>query len=205
MFALTVSLPFIASRYTGPPVYFVGTHETHPGPLDDGRYHGAFQDIRIELRRLFWAGPVPLAPFASASFPTHDYETVGEAVPGRHRRDYQLGANVGLDLDRVLTGSYVHARYAFASAEQIDNFPFIRSNVDVEVGYPLTQRVLVRALMNRQIRHRGPSLAELTPDWENHDRFIAPSYFNVGGGASISVSKSTDIYALPSGLMKQFP
>src|SRR6476619_5763009 len=37
--ALTLTLPLIASKYTGPPVYFVGGHETHPGPLDDGSYH----------------------------------------------------------------------------------------------------------------------------------------------------------------------
>ena len=84
---LIVSLPFIASKYTGPPVYFVGTHLTHPGPLDDGQYHAAFQDVRVEGRRLFRAGPVGFAPFVGASFPTHNYETVGEAVPGRHRRD----------------------------------------------------------------------------------------------------------------------
>ena len=57
--ALTVNLPFIASKYTGPPVYFVGGVETHPGPLDDGTYHGAFQDFRVDVRRLFWAGPIP--------------------------------------------------------------------------------------------------------------------------------------------------
>ena len=101
---LTVNLPFIASKYTGPPIYFVGGIETHPGPLDDGTYHGAFQDVRVEVRRLFWAGPIPVAPFIGASFPTHDYETVGEAVPGRHRRDLQIGANVGINLDRLLSG-----------------------------------------------------------------------------------------------------
>src|SRR5687768_8728044 len=32
--SLTVGLPLIASKYTGPDVYFVGNVETHPGPLD---------------------------------------------------------------------------------------------------------------------------------------------------------------------------
>jgi hypothetical protein len=58
--AVTVNLPFIGSKYTGPPVYFVGGVETHPGPLDDGTYHGAFQDLRVDVRRLFWAGPIPV-------------------------------------------------------------------------------------------------------------------------------------------------
>jgi hypothetical protein len=193
---LIVSLPVIASKYIGQPAYFVGPYETHPGPLDDGKYHAAFQDVRVEARRLFWAGPVTLAPFVGASFPTHNYETVGEAVPGRHRRDFQVGSNAGLDLDRILSGSYVQARYAYATAERVNNFPFTRSNIDLEVGYAATARLTVRGLMNQQIRHQGPSLDELAADWVNHDRFIAPSYLDLGGGVSLSVTGSIDVYAL---------
>jgi hypothetical protein len=177
-------------------VYFVGTHETHPGPLDDRTYHGAFQDVRLEVRRLFWAGPVPIAPFVGVSFPTHQYETVGEAVPGRHRRDLQVGANIGIDLDRVLPGSYLQGRYAYATAERVNDFPFTRSNIDVEGGYAIVSRVVTRGLIGRQIRHQGPTLGELAPDWEHHDRFIAPSYLNLGGGVSVSATGSMDVYAL---------
>lgn len=190
-----VNLPFIASKYTGPPVYFVGGVETHPGPLDDGTYHGAFQDLRVEVRRLFWAGPIPVAPFIAASFPTHDYETVGEAVPGRHRRDLQIGANIAADLDRFLAGAYVHGRYGYATAQRIEGFAFTRSNVDVEIGFPIASRFVLRALAGWQIRHQGPSVQELTVDWEHHDRFIAPSYTNLGVGASVPI-RGVDVYAL---------
>ncbi len=193
---LTVSLPFIASKYTGPPSYFVGTHLTFPGPLDDGTYHAAFQDLRIEVRRQIWAGPVALAPFVGVSFPTHDYETVGEAVPGRHRNDLQFGTNVGADLDGLLSGLYVQGRYAYGIAERVNNFPFTRSNIDLEGGYAIVPRVVIRGLMDQQIRHQGPSIDELAADWVNHDRFIAPSYVNLGGGMSVSVTRSTEISAL---------
>jgi hypothetical protein len=192
---VTVSLPFIASKYTGPPVYFVGGVETHPGPLDDGAYHGAFQDVRIDGRWLFWVGPIPVAPFVGASFPTHDYETVGEAVPGRHRRDLQAGANVGINLDRVTTGAYAHGRYAYGTAQEIEGFSFTRSNVDLEIGWPLTSHFVIRGLAGWQIRHDGPSVRELTVDWEHHDRFIAPSYTNLGVGASVPIG-GMDVYAL---------
>jgi len=192
---LTVNLPFIASKYTGPPVYFVGGVETHPGPLDDGTYHGAFQDLRVEVRRLFWAGPIPVAPFIGATFPTHEYETVGEAVPGRHRRDLQIGANVGVNLDRVLAGAYAHGRYSYAAAQRIEGFAFTRSNVDVEIGVPLPSRVVLRGFAGWQIRHQGPSVQELTVDWEHHDRFIAPSYTTLGVGASVPIG-GVDVYAL---------
>jgi hypothetical protein len=178
---LLVSVPFIASKYTGPPSYFVGPFLTYPGPLDDGSYHAAFQDVRVELRR---------------SFPTHDYETVGEAVPGRHRWDLQAGASAGVDLDRLLPGSYAHLRYAFGRMQEVNNFPFTRSNIELEVGAAATSRLVVRGLANWQIKHSGPSLAQLAPDWVNHDRFIAPSYVNLGGGPSLSLTRSTDLFAL---------
>ena len=194
-FGLTVSLPFIASKYTGPPSYSVGPYITYPGPLDDGSYHGAVQDLRIEARRLWWAGPVAFAPFVGFSFPTHDYETVGEAVPGRHRRDLQLGVSAAVVLDRFAPGSYFQVKYAYGTMERINDIPFTRSNIDVEGGVG-AGRVLFRGLMASQIRHEGPSLDQLAPDWVNHDRFIAPSYLNLGGGASVSLTESADVYAL---------
>jgi hypothetical protein len=194
-FGLTVSLPFIASRYTGPPSYNVGPYITYPGPLDDGSYHGAVQDLRIEIRRLWWAGPVAFAPFAGFSFPTHDYETVGEAVPGRHRRDLQLGVSAAVGLDRFAPGSYFQVKYAYGTMERVNDIPFTRSNIDVEGGVA-AGRVLFRGLIASQIRHEGPSLDQLAPDWVNHDRFIAPSYLNLGGGASLSLTESADVYAL---------
>ena len=151
--------------------------------------------MHIEARRLFWAGPIPVAPFIGATFPTHEYETAGEAVPGRHRRDFQIGTSVGLNLDRVLSSTYAQGRYGYATAQGIEGFPFTRSNVDVEVGCPAGSRVVLRGLAAWQVRHRGPSVQELTVDWENHDRFIAPSYTNVGGGISVPVG-GADVYAL---------
>jgi hypothetical protein len=194
---LVVSLPFIASKYTGPPVYFVGGIPTFPGPLDDRSYHGALQDLRIEARRLFATGPVALAPFLGVSFPTHAYETHGEAVPGRHRRELQLGASAGADLDRLVPRTYVHVRYAYLAAEREHGFPSVRSTIELEGGHAVTSRLGLRGLTSWQIRHKGPTIQELAADdWPGHDRFIVPSYFNVGGGMSLSVTRSTEIYAV---------
>jgi hypothetical protein len=108
---LSFSLPIVSAKYTGPrPSYFVGPFETFPGPLDDGSYHGAIQDFRVELRRVFFTGPIAVTPFIGGALPTHQYETIGEAVPGRHRRELQLGANAGVGLDRFARGAYVPTR-----------------------------------------------------------------------------------------------
>ena len=137
--------PSLWSKYTGPDVYFVGGVETHPGPLDDRTYHGAFQDLQLEVRRLLWAGPIPVAP----SSPRRSRLTItrqSEKVPGRGRRDLQLGASIGVNFDRLLGGAYAHGRYGCMTAQRIQGFAFTRSNVDVEVGAPVGSRVVVRGL-----------------------------------------------------------
>jgi hypothetical protein len=192
----SVSLPFIASKYTGPPSYFVGPFETFPGPLDDGSYHAAFQDLRVEARRMFLTGPLALTPFIGGLFPTHDYETVGEAVPGRHRRELQLGASASVRLDPFLGDGSVHVRYLYAAAERVNNFPYTRSNIDFEGDHAVVSRVALRGLARLQVSHRGPTLAELEPDWVNHDRFIAPNYLELGGGTSVTLAQSADVYVL---------
>jgi hypothetical protein len=78
----------------------------------------------------------------------------------------------------------------------VHDFPFTRSNIDVEGGYGATSRVALRGLVSWQIAHKGPTLQELEQDWRNHDRFIAPSYLNIGGGASLTLMPSADIFAL---------
>ena len=196
-FALTVSLPFMATKYTGPQEYFVGGIATHPGPLDDGEYHAAFQDVRLEARRVCWAGPVAFAPLASVLIPTHDYETRGEAVPGRHRRELQVGVTAGADLNRIIPRTYVHGRYALAAAERLHGFSSIRSIVDVEGGFDVSRLIGLRGLASWQIRHKGPTIAQLAADdWLRHDRFIVSSYFNLGGGVTFSMTRNTELHAL---------
>ena len=193
-FGLTVGLPYIRSKYTGPDIYFVGGIPTTPGPLDDGLYHGAFQDLHAEARRRFEFTRVAVAPFGGITIPTHEYETQGEAVPGRHRTDFQIGASVGTDLGKWLPSTYVHGRYALAASEKIDDIPAVRSNIDLEGGYDVARRWTLKGLVDWQIRHKGPTIAELVAHgWTTHDRFIVSSYTNVGGGVTIRVRRSTEL------------
>jgi opacity protein-like surface antigen len=195
-FGLVVALPLIASRYTGPPVYLVPPGiETHAGPLDNGQYHAALQDMRIELRRMFETGPVVVAPFAAFTFPTHDYETQGESVPGRHRKELQVG--VGATTFAV-PRTELHGRYAYATLERANGFDHKRSNIDVDGDVAVTSRVSVQGLIGLQLGHHPPSTLALKQLglWDVHDRLINASSLHVGGGASFALTRTVDIYAL---------
>jgi len=193
---LTVSLPFIGTKYTGPNEYFVGGIETHPGPQDDRQYHATFQDVRIEARRLWWAGPLAIAPLAAVILPTHDYETHGEAVAGRHRKELQVGATAGADLNRILPRTYAYGRYSLNSAERLHGFPSVTSTINVEGGVDASSWLGITGLATWQMRHKGPTIPELAhDDWGGHDRFIVSSYFNLGGGVALFLTRNTELHA----------
>jgi hypothetical protein len=190
-FGVSIELPYIRSKYTGPGIYFVGGFPTTPGPLDDRSYHGAFQDLHIEGRRMFAFRHVALAPLAGLTVPTHAYETRGEAVPGRHRTDFQFGASAGTEFS---PSTYAHARYALAASEKTEGFPSVRSNIDLEAGYDVIRRCTFRGLASWQVRHRGPTLPTLfAHGWDTHDRFIVSNYTNIGGGVSFRIKKATEL------------
>jgi hypothetical protein len=194
--ALVIGVPFIASKYTGSPSYFVAGIETFPGPLDDGQYHGAVQDFRVEIRRLFMAGQVAVTPFAGGSVPSHDYETRGEAVPGRGRFELQVGASVGLPLDRLLPGTHLHVRYGLGAAPRENGYSAVRSLIDLEGGVNVLPRVGLRGILAWQLRNKGPLAPQLAADWANHDRYIVGNFFNAGAGLAILMTPSLEVSAV---------
>ena len=159
-FALTISLPYVATKYTGPDEYTV-KYVVHPGPLDDRTYHGTLQDLHIEARRVCWVKSVAIAPVVAVTIPTHDYATHGEAVPGRHRRELQVGVTAGADLNRILPRTYAYGRYAVASAERIDGFSSVTSNLSLDGGVDATSFLSLRGIATWQFRHKGPTVDEL--------------------------------------------
>ena len=193
---VTVSLPFIASKYTGPPVYFVGGVETHPGPLDDGSYHGAFQDVRVEVRRLFWAGPIAVAPFIGASFPTHNYETVGEAVPGPSPPRLSDWRECRQSISIASLARRVRPRtLRIRTAQQIEGFAFTRSNIDVERRLP--DHVTRRA--PRDLLAADPPSRAIAPGTVRRlgkSRSIHRAELHQCGRGRVGSDRGNDVYAL---------
>ena len=201
--ALSVSLPFIASKYTGSPAGSAfGPLVLPVGPLDDGRYHGAFQDWRFELRyRTVSTRAVSLTPFVALAVPSHRYETSGEAVPGKHRRETLVGVNGGVPFEAFLRGAYIHARYSYAVVQRVRGARLNRSNVDIEGGAAIIPRVTLRGVSAWHIAHDHGSIAfeDALHDpalWRIHDREVGASFVNAGGGVTLSLTHALDLNVL---------
>lgn len=189
----TVGLPFISSRLTGSFPAGVAL-----GPLDDGQYHGDFQDVRADLRWQIRAQPIALTPVIGVNVPSHHYEVIGEAVPGKRTREVFAGLNVGRAFG---ARAYAHARYVYSRVEKVvpDVKKLDRSSLDLEAGLSPRRRTELRGLAAFQVTHGGLDLEAMRSHpgfFRDHDRAARTNYLNVGAAVGFEATRRLDVFAV---------
>jgi hypothetical protein len=196
--AMTVSVPYVAARYHGPVPHRNST-------LDDGAVHGTLQDLRADLRYDFLLGETHLTPFVGITRPTHSYEYLGHAAPGHKLREEVVGFNIERSTDKIIAGSYVQARYGYSFAEKVLGISHNRSNLDVNLGYFVTQNLSVRGLWSLQKTYGGIDQVlgqPLTGDlFLHHDQLGRADFVAVGAGATYSLNDRVDLFASASKML----
>ena len=179
--------------------------------LDDGAFHGTFQDARIGARYMALdKSTFVLTPFATFLFPVADYATLGHAAQGRHLKELQVGASVGQIL--MFGGApkaFVDAWYSYSFMENVsDTIAFDRSTAVIQVGYFLGQRLTLIGLTSLQRIHGGIEWADLGHDAGHtglgaaHDQAAATRDWRFGGGVSFQVNNTTSLYVSLNSLLR---
>ena len=195
--AVSADVPFIASKFTLTPGLLPNAHD-HEAKIDNGAYHGTFQDFHAAVKYNAVRGATMFTPFFELTLPTHHYETFGHSAPGKYLREYRVGANVGRLLNPILPRGYFDLRYSYSFAQKLAGMNLDRNNVDLEVGYFLTPSVAVRAIGAVQ-KTLGGVEAPVSPDspfFPDHDRLERGHYSRIGGGVTFSLPRNMDLYVL---------
>lgn len=193
--ALTAGLPYVFAKYTGalPP----------PSQLELDAcqcWNSAFQDVSIGGRYRFGDDFWAITPQVRYNGPTHEYKYVGEAVVGKQLQELQVGISAGRRLVAVLPRVNVQASYTYSFVEKaLDDVSLNRSNVYLEVGYPLTRSLYVRGSGIWQTTHGGLRFGSPTGDpflppgelntperLAQRDRLLRTKYWHLGGGLAYS-------------------
>ena len=197
--AFNVSLPYIASEYTGKNPHTAADFG-RTSVLDFGGYHGTAQDFRVDVRYSALRGATAVTPYVSGIIPSHDYDFYGHGAPGRRLGEVQVGAYAGRMLDAVVPGAFVQARYAYGFTQRLLGVRHDRSVANVELGYFVNPATRIFGLADGQISHGGLRFTysfpyDLTiPERLVHDRLSRINSFNVGGGAQVSLTPSLDLF-----------
>lgn len=204
--AISLGLPWVAAKYVGPvphplvdlsgpvPIFYGQTK------LDDGTFHGTWQDVRFDVRYNVTRKGLVLTPFVGTSGPSHGYTTLAHAAPGVRLKQLQVGVAGAKMLERVVPGLFIQGRYAYGFTEKMLDISHNRSSVDLEVGYFLTPRLRAMALGAGQLSHGGIDMVpnarfNLPPQqFLHHDQITRINFLNVGGGAAYSVTERIDVF-----------
>ena len=217
--AFNVSLPFISAKYEGTDPHPYGFNR-QPTDLDNGTYHGSFQDFHAGVRFNLRSRPLAITPLVEAIVPSHQYESVGHSVIGLDLRALVVGVAVGGFVDAPVPGIYFQTQFSHAVVQKVLGIRPNRTRLDSEIGYFVTHRLAVRFLESLQVTHDGldffpdsTSLVHihsrnepfpLLPPYDfyfNHDRIERINFLNLGAGILFAVNDSFDVFANGSKLV----
>jgi hypothetical protein len=215
--ALNVSLPFAMARYVGTDPHLVGINR-QPSTLDNGTYHGTFQDFHAGVRYNVWTRPLAITPFVEATIPSHHYESLGHSAIGQDLRTLVMGATIGGFVDAV-PGIYFQTQLSQAVVQKVLGIRPNRRRVDSEIGYFVTPRFAARFLESLQTTQDGldflvrggtvtgvviHSRNEPIPSVDfflNHDRLSRNNFLSLGAGVLFAVNDSVEVFAAGSKLV----
>lgn len=199
------SLPYVQKRHRGTnPHNFLEFANFDPPDrrlVDDGNYHGGFQDLAFGVRYLALVGPVRISPYVSYGVPVDNYPIYGKAAIGANLwsipvgvqfdylpyfSDWKFGGNVAYVMRERPLGVNVDYWLIYASA-----------------GYYFAPRIFGSVFIVAKDTPHGVRLPDdFTDDptyqdladfdselWWQHDRVLGHSFTNVGLGIDYVLSK----------------
>jgi len=163
--------------------------------IDDGNYHGGFQDLNFGIQYLALDGPLSISPFIGYGWPATNYPIYCKAAIGHNLWNIPVGVNF-----RVLP--YFSDWYLQGSAAYVFSEKPLDVNVDyllayLSTGYYFTASFSMNVFATLKYIFKGlempydftddPSYGNYpeafdTPYWWQHDRLVGHRFANFGVG-----------------------
>jgi len=204
------SIPYVQKRLVDPIGY--GTHnpqvdfyEYTPPDLrfvDDGDYHGGFQDLSVGVQYLALDGPLRVSPFVSYGTPVSDYPIYGAAIIGAGLNVLHLG--VSLDFTPYFSDWNFHADISKEISEKVLGVDLNYWLMYLSASYYVTPRFAPRLFLTSRITPNALNYPEDFEPYEEkydnengwrHDQTIKHDFINAGVGFDYIVSERYGIAA----------
>jgi hypothetical protein len=195
-----VALPYIESSYSGnfahpllpcPP-------NCQPTKIDDGAYHGYFQDWDAGVRYHTDLNGYEVTPSLDIYVPSNNYPFYGSAGIGQ--RTTRVG--VGVDLSHQFDASnfFYDAHYQYVFNDHVLHIDNNFYTFGIDVGYLVSPVLSVKAITDVKLGNGyddndigpyapGPGAPTngANPIWELHDKFRLEEHADIGGGLDYSL------------------
>lgn len=203
------SLPYVQKRHEAgtfgvhdPLLDFVNYTPPDLRMVDDGHYHGGFQDFTAGVRYLALDGPFSISPFVSYGVPTTNYPIYGSAIRGRGLWELHLG--VSTEFLPYFSDWLFRADIAYAISEKVLGVDLNYWWAHVSASYYVTPRFLPRVFVKTRYAPNALSyLEDFEPyeekyDNENgwrHDQTLKHNFIDAGIGFDYLINDRYSIAA----------
>ena len=197
---LFATIPYVERRQSGaagvhnPAVDFVQFEPPDMRFIDDGSYHGGFQDISFGVQFLAVNGPLfSLSPYVSYGTPLTNYPFYGAAAIGKQLDELHIGA--AMELRPYFSDWFFHADITYAFSEEALGVDLDYWLGYVAAAYYVTPQFIPRIYLSAR---EAPSalIAEDIDEigWDSeygwrHDQILKHSYVNAGIGFDYLISE----------------
>ncbi len=188
------SLPWIEKRHTGAlPHNPVLDFQNYTPPdlriIDNGDYHGGWQDLYVGVQYLAKDGPLSISPFIVYGTPTHDYPFYAHSALGRNIWHIPVGA--AFSYTPYFSDFNFSGDIAFVITEKSLGVDVNHWLINARVSYYLTPRFAPMVFVSTKTGRKGlafpedfdPATFDFDSDqWYYHDRTIKHNWVNAGVG-----------------------
>lgn len=180
-------------QYTPPDLRFI----------DDGDYHGGFQDLSFGVQYLAVDGPLKVSPFISYGMPASNYPIYGSAVIGRGLNELHLG--VSLDFIPYFSDWVFQADLSYTISEKVVGVNLNYWLAYLSASYYVTPRFAPRLFVTGRTAPNGLNWPEDFEPYEErydnengwrHDQTLNHEYINAGIGFDYNVNERYGISAI---------
>lgn len=170
--------------------------------IDDGEYHGGFQDFSVGVSYLAFEGPLTLSPYIAYGVPTTDYPFFGKAAIGANLWSIPVG--VSFSYVPYFSDWHFRGNLAYVFSEKPLDVNVDYWLVHLSAGYWFTGRLAMNAFASLKYVREGfkmpwsftddPNYGNYpdefdTEEWWNHDRLLGHRNLNLGVGADYFLSR----------------
>ena len=202
-----LGIPYIVARYRGPTPHCI---TQAPAPcknevvplqphaesrfLDDGRYHGAWQDWTAGIAYHGNIGDYLVTPMAVVYLPSHNYTFFANAAVGQDVKKLEVSVDLAHQLE--LTNLYYRVRAGHVFAEKTLGQSIDYNKLDLELGYFLDEAWTVKAFgVGKRGNGYPGAYDQTTEEWYHHDQRAKHNYANVGVGVDHHIGEKYTVSA----------
>ncbi|MBT8078884.1 MAG: hypothetical protein KJO31_09895 [Gammaproteobacteria bacterium] len=199
------SIPYVQKRHKGalahdPNVDFFAYTPPDLRVVDDGAYHGDFQDIYVGTQFLAVDGPLSVSPYISFGTPMSDYPIYGNAIIGKQVWEVPVGVTIGFT--PYFSDWSFEADISYVFSEEVIGVNLDYWLLHAAARYYITPRFAPRVFLTQRIAPHALGWDDFREDadWDteagfHHDRLLRHAYLNGGIGIDYVVSDRYSISA----------